>query len=354
MKATKGARQTPDIPVPPNTTFLLDSGAFSAKYIGVKIKLSEYVNFIRRYAEKFEGGIINLDVLDDGPQSYENWKRLHKAGINSIPVYHIGTDEDYLRRYLDETDYVCVGAIAKLDTKARIYGLDNIWNKYLLDDGGIPKCKVHGLGLTSPKIVQRYPWYSVDSAVCIKAAFNGSILIPKLMVSSRVSEPDYSKLRSLAVSDQRAYNAGTSTYFALSTGGKDLIRGYCRTIGYELPDSIEGRVLRPRRSKKGEKSRESLYSLDIDTTTKPQSEDIDTLSSSYRQRQLFNFGVFNRFQDYLMEARGGPIVYHVMSSRGQFNDLFSQCEKDNTPPMLLVSYHALNTKPVLLKMIINS
>jgi hypothetical protein len=58
--------------------------------------------------------------------------------------------------------------------------LDYLFKKYIIDDKGKPRVKVHGLATTSLPLMQRYPWYSVDSARCMKLAVYGQIIIPNI------------------------------------------------------------------------------------------------------------------------------------------------------------------------------
>ena len=84
-------------------------------------------------------------MIDSGEKSYENWLELRRLGVDSMPVHHIGDDLKYLRRYLDQTDYIALGAIAKMTQHRRLIGLDHIW-QHLKDAqaGRWPRCMVWG------------------------------------------------------------------------------------------------------------------------------------------------------------------------------------------------------------------
>ncbi len=140
---------------------ILDSGAFSAKYLGKPIDLDEYIEFVKQNASYFEGGYFNLDVLDDGPISYRNWIEMRRQGLDPIPVYHVSTEGRWLQRYLRQTDYVAIGSLAganQLNVKRTLYALKRVWQQNFLDDKGQAKCKVHGLGVTSSNMIYRFPW----------------------------------------------------------------------------------------------------------------------------------------------------------------------------------------------------
>jgi hypothetical protein len=57
--------------------------------------------------------------------------------------------------------------------------LDRIWDRYLTDGSGRPRLKVHGFGLTAIPLMQRYPWYSVDSSSWVQIASVGSVILPR-------------------------------------------------------------------------------------------------------------------------------------------------------------------------------
>ena len=159
---------------------MLDSGAFSAWTRGAVIDIDQYAEFILKHQDIFEIA-VNLDVLNDGKASYDNWKYLRSKGCNVMPVYHLSTNRKYLERYLKNTDYICLGAIAKLHTTARLKGLTYIWDQYLIDrKTRLPKVKVHGLGLTAIQIMRSYPWYSVDSKAWLDFASYGKVIMPPL------------------------------------------------------------------------------------------------------------------------------------------------------------------------------
>ena len=56
--------------------------------------------------------------------------------------------------------------------------LDRIWGDHLTNSDGTPKIKVHGFGLTAIPLMERYPWYSVDSSSWVQVSSNGSIMLP--------------------------------------------------------------------------------------------------------------------------------------------------------------------------------
>ena len=64
-------------------------------------------------------------------------------------------------------------------TKQLEIWLDRMWNDYLTDGSGNPRIKVHGFGITSIPLMERYPWYSCDSSSWIQATSFGAKVHPE-------------------------------------------------------------------------------------------------------------------------------------------------------------------------------
>ena len=82
----------------------VDSGAFEVFSQGTEINLEEYCDrllenpWIETYANLDE---INYDEPEDGAvASYRNFQHMRSRGLDPIPVYHIGENISWLRKYL--------------------------------------------------------------------------------------------------------------------------------------------------------------------------------------------------------------------------------------------------------------
>lgn len=322
-------------------TVLLDSGAFSAAYSGTEITLEEYAKFLSEYKHLFQGGQITLDVIGDRVNSYKNWCWLRDAGYDVIPVFHAKGDDDddgdaILKKYLDATDYIAIGAIAKFGTAARIYCLDRIWRKYLLDDIGKPTHRIHGLGMTSVRLITRYPWYSLDSASCTKSAMSGRIMIPRGVASS--TTPDYTKIHMVVVSDQQRPGLFSGSLYQQPRLIQDRIREYCNRLGFDFDYDIEGRTLRPRRGIYKGETRAKKYSLPI--LEKERIDNGKNLTNYWEDREAFNYTVF----DYLAKQINCKIYHACVDHRQIYrvNKLQLRCG-------VLVSYAYIRSKKSVLR-----
>lgn len=177
----------------PTIEFFLDSGAFSAWAKGEQINLNEYIQFCQEHLDILDL-IANLDVIPGSPgetpteqekeeaarRSYENYHTMLDAGLPAdrlIPCFHHGERWEWLEKYKEETDYIALGGIAKIQTTKRHAWLDDCFRR-VIDKNGMPQYKIHGFGVTGFTTMLRYPWYSVDSTSWVNISRFGSIFVP--------------------------------------------------------------------------------------------------------------------------------------------------------------------------------
>lgn len=161
----------------------LDSGAFSAFTKGVEVDIRGYCDYIKRNLDIIENvdGALCASVLDgigDPLKTWQNQMAMEQMGVRPLPCFHYGEDERYLEWYIENYDYITLGGMVPISTPQLFHWLDRIWDKYLTDGSGRPRLKVHGFGLTTQALMERYPWYSVDSSSWVQIAANGGILLP--------------------------------------------------------------------------------------------------------------------------------------------------------------------------------
>jgi len=152
---------------------MLDSGAFSAFRQKIVISVEEYIKFIKSTKINFDY-MVGLDVFGKDELSFTNYMKMYDAGINCIPVFHIGADPKYLKRYIKKTNYVGIGGIALLSTANRRPFVDSVFREY-------PDPKeigFHGFGVNDVNMIRSYPWKSVDARSAHIAARFGSIHTP--------------------------------------------------------------------------------------------------------------------------------------------------------------------------------
>ena len=160
----------------------LDSGAFSAFTKGVEVDLPKYCDYIKRNKDIIEhvDGTLLASVLDgigDPLKTWQNQLAMEQLGVRPLPCFHYGEDERYLEWYIANYDYITLGGMVPISTPQLKLWLDRIWEKYLTDGSGRPRLRVHGFGLTTTSLMERYPWYSVDSSSWVQIARTGGMLL---------------------------------------------------------------------------------------------------------------------------------------------------------------------------------
>jgi hypothetical protein len=210
---------------------MLDSGAFSAFTRNSSVDRDEYMAYIKKN-EKFIECYINLDVIGDAEAGWANQEYFESHGLNPMPVFHPGDDLKYLERCL-EYDYFCLGGIAgKNSSSRRLPFLDKCF-RIICDNNGIPKSKVHGLGVTSPAMLRRYPFYSVDSTSWLMTGATGVIIVPRKRNGEFVYDLDPIKIAVSSKSKSKGYN---QHYDTAIISKKRLVDEYLEFKGYSLGD----------------------------------------------------------------------------------------------------------------------
>lgn len=168
----------PDIADRIKIKIMYDSGAYSAWKHGITIDIDEYILAVRKYEDRLDY-YVNLDVIGEGETSYQNYLYMRLEGLTPIPVYHTNTPIKYLEFYMEQTDYMGIGAAGQWTTTSTKHTLDYLFRKYFTDSAGWPIIKVHALGLSSVPILRRYPWHSADTTAPFQNSVRGSVVIPR-------------------------------------------------------------------------------------------------------------------------------------------------------------------------------
>lgn len=167
---------------------VIDSGAYSADQQDTVVDVHEYITYIKKMKPDV---YFNLDVIGDAVGSWQNQFIMETAGLSPLPVYHVEDDIKYLHRCLDKYDHFALGGMAGgVSEQARQRFLDDCWDIICDTEDRKPLHKVHGLGLASPMLVARYPWWSIDTASAIHYGRYGIIVIPHM---DRKGKPNYNQ-----------------------------------------------------------------------------------------------------------------------------------------------------------------
>lgn len=145
---------------------LFDSGAFSLWRRGISIDIKEYCRYLTIHSiEKY----IVLDKIGNHAETMANQKIMEDMGMNPIPVYHLNSPIENLYEICEKYSYVCLGGTVGSHISVRLKFFTEVFEHF-------PNHKFHGLGLTDARIVNKFPFYSIDSTTWLCAAKTGNIL----------------------------------------------------------------------------------------------------------------------------------------------------------------------------------
>lgn len=212
----------------------MDSGAFSAYTQGAVIDLQEYIDFVKQHEGVLEV-YANLDVIGDAKATWKNQKKMERQGLMPMPCYHFGEEWKWLDRYIRQYDYIALGGIAvKKNYEILTRWLDECFYR-ICDSNGIPKVKVHGFGITSLRLIFRYPWYSLDSTSWVVTSRMGIIFVPRRKNGDWSYEREPFKV---AVSNRSPSKKDAGRHFDnMSPGMKKLVLAYIEEKGYTMGTS---------------------------------------------------------------------------------------------------------------------
>ena len=162
------------------TRWFLDSGAFSAARHGKPIVLDDYIRYIKRHRRHLEV-YANLDVIPTAASgseaaakaSWQNFKAMRAAGLEPMPVFHLGESIKWLDRMVGaDCSYIGLGGVARRHTRAQRDSFKSCFKH-------IPSTvRVHGFGVTNAALLHEFPWATSDSVAWRLLAANGCFYLP--------------------------------------------------------------------------------------------------------------------------------------------------------------------------------
>lgn len=139
----------------PRFDVLLDSGAFTAKNVGIEIQLSDYMRFVKENEHRLFG-YMALDKLQDPVQTDKNLEIMLAAGLKPIPVHVFGDDGDRMDYLFERSDLVALGGFRRPHRGAAPPGYVK---QKMAWAAGRP---VHWLGYTQEHMLRAFHPYSCD------------------------------------------------------------------------------------------------------------------------------------------------------------------------------------------------
>lgn len=143
---------------------LVDSGAFTAKNIGMQVTLSGYCLMLERLPIK-PWRYFSLDVIGDWQSSRANTIAMQRAGLKPVGIYHRGAPMDEIEFYYGTNDLMGMGGMVGRGVPAYL-------NHVMRKIGTRP---VHWLGYSKGQFLKFYRPYSCDSSSFEMAGIYGNM-----------------------------------------------------------------------------------------------------------------------------------------------------------------------------------
>lgn len=212
-----------ELPVP-RLRFFADSGAHSARTLGIDLQIADYVAWVHKWQPWFTI-YANLDVIGAPEATWRNQQYMEDQGLHPMPVFHTGEPFSVLERYLDAGyTYIALGKLLGNATKDLRPWLAKAFR---IAHG---RAVFHGFGLTVWPLLTEFPFYSVDSSTWVSGVRYGYLRLfhrgqwAKLWLRSRRD----------ILANRAVLDAYRLPYSALSRSGYDrkIVSAACAVAVY--------------------------------------------------------------------------------------------------------------------------
>lgn len=160
--------QVPDVEV------FLDSGAFSVMQSGAEVDLGAYCDFCLQHRHKL-AVYVQLDVIGDQRRTRENLELMEARGLQPMPVFTASGDLGALDELCARHDYIGLGDLKGRQMFATGWRSERLDRVFRVAERHWP-VRFHAFGLIAQGPLERYPFYSADSASVTIGGANGILL----------------------------------------------------------------------------------------------------------------------------------------------------------------------------------
>lgn len=175
----------------------IDSGAFTAWTIGATIDVDTYIEWLNDNSDciglfgqvdsipgKIDGSVGGLSVEQAANNTWDNFlymrsKLLNPGGL--LYTFHFGEPFYFLEQalsYVDDNghklDYIAIGGLVGKTYVERERFLTKVFN--IIYNSTNSDIKVHGFGMTDTKLLEKYPFTTVDSTGWLMVGGMGKII----------------------------------------------------------------------------------------------------------------------------------------------------------------------------------
>jgi hypothetical protein len=213
----------------------IDSGAYSVYTKNIDLDVDEYIDYINSIdkhltifaqVDKLPGVYgqpkTKEQILEAPELSWQNYcymRKYVKSPDKLLPIFHRRENWKYLHQILETTfdgkhiPYIGLAATTDSTVKEKEEWFDKCFD--IIKKSSNPNVKTHAFGMTSLRLLERYPFTSADSTSWIMVGANGNIMTPFGLMT---------------VSDSQAHLKNHIS----NNIGEEKLKKYLQSIGIEL------------------------------------------------------------------------------------------------------------------------
>lgn len=219
-----------------------DSTAYSAWSRGVDVDIDNYIDYANENINELhlltsldkipgvKGTPPTVEEYKQAPQkSWENYLYMRERILDKdklLPVFHLGEDFKHLHEMLEFTEdgkhipYIGLGGTVGASMTVKDNWFSQVFK--VIQQSNNPNVHTHAFGLTSFKLLEKYPFFSSDSTSWIMVGANGNIFTP---------------WGTYAITEHGVHRG--SHYNYLSKQQQDDIRAWVTGLGFDLDKAME-------------------------------------------------------------------------------------------------------------------
>lgn len=197
----------------------VDSGAFTAHTKGIEVPVDDYTDFLNQHDDhviiaaqvdtipgRFGQPKTRQEIEEAPEKSWQNYLYMRgrmKSPDKLLPIFHQGEDFKHLRRMLEfepKIQYIGVSPANDVSTREKEIWIAEVFR--IIKESPNPDVKTHAFGMTSLRVLEKFPFTSADSTTWLQLGVNGSIMTefgPILLSNNQRTDPAHFSNQSFVV-----------------------------------------------------------------------------------------------------------------------------------------------------------
>lgn len=182
----------------PHGKLFIDSGAYTSYTKGISLDVDEYIDYVNSIDEELTiyaqvdkipgtyGIPKTLEEIAEAPAlSWENYLYMRNRVISPnklLPIFHRRESWCYLEQMLETTfngehiPYIGIAATTDSSVKEKEDWFYKVFQ--VIKKSSNPMVKTHAFGMTSLRLLEKFPFTSADSTSWIMVGANGGVMSP--------------------------------------------------------------------------------------------------------------------------------------------------------------------------------